>query len=502
MSAARKLSQSELLSLFVVDSVQSQRDLEGYLLGVLENCTQWFRTSGASIFLATDDPEVHRLAAKFGPAVRTPDGATVTKGKGFAGKALADGQPRILIDPEVEGTTKRADIASAMIVPLRDGSAVDSVGVLNLARSHSEPLFDEADLAFAEAVASQIALAVRNAKLFAESRHLNESFKVVLANLGFAVLSLSEEGRVTQFNPEAASILAALPSAGEPWTSLIRRVEPALIQPLNLSVASALAGERHRDRFELNQRNWSITATPLPSGGCTLTLQDVTDIELAQREFDRLTRLAEVGQMTATIAHEIRNPLTGVRSAARMIKDSPELSLEFADIIEHEAVKLSLLCDEFLEFARPLRMALHPTSLTNLAASVADLIRPDFDAAGVHFDVRLDASDTEIDLDSRRVEQVLRNLLLNALQATPKGGTVILEVKRGLVSIRDTGCGMTEETVSRLFSPFFTTKTKGTGLGLSMVRKIVDAHGARIDVQSKPGVGTGFEIRFTQEQHH
>lgn len=498
MSAARKIKESELLSLFVVDSVQSQSGLDAYLRGVLENCTQWFRTSGASIFLVTENPSVHCLASKVGPAVRTPEGAEIHLGEGLAGQAIAEGVPKILVSRELAPSQTREDIASSMIVPLVDGADGVCVGVLNLARGHDEATFDAHDLKFAGAVGSQIALAVRNARLFAESRHLNESFKAVLANLGFGVISLSREGKITQFNPDVVTILGRVPAIGQPWIGYLDLVDSNFQEPLEAAVQQALLGERFRHRMELQSRAWTLSSTPLPSGGCTLAIQDVTDLESAQREFDRIKRLAEVGQMTATIAHEIRNPLTGIRSAAKMIQESPELAAEFAEIIETESIKLSLLCDEFLEFARPLRIEMSAGSLVRSCQGVAHLMQNDFDQAEVSLNQQFQEP-AWCQFDSRRIEQVVRNLLLNALQATPKGGTVNLEVGSWGFAVSDTGCGMDSETVTRLFSPFFTTKTRGTGLGLSMVRKIVDAHHGEIHVQSELGRGTRFEIRLAKE---
>lgn len=370
MSAARKL-QDDLLSLFVVDSVQDESGLHAYLQKVLEVAARCFRTSGASIFL--DDEGTYRLAAKLGPAVRTPSGAIIERGIGLAGEAIASTKPRIVT------TGERQDISSSLIVPLMDGGAC--IGVLNMARSHDEPLFGEKDIESAEGIAGQIALAVHNARLFASSR-----------------------------------------------------------------------------------------------------------------EYDRLKRLAEVGQMTAAIAHEIRNPLTGILAAAKMIQEAPELADEMAEIIEDETIKLNQLCDEFLDFARPLRLELEIVDLTEVVKTTTKLLKQDFEEAEVGLSIA--GSKAIKTLDRRRIEQVVRNLVRNALQATPKGGKVGVNVFDWGFSVQDSGEGMNEEAQAKLFSPFFTTKAGGTGLGLSVVQKIVASHGGRIGVTSQVGEGTTFEVVF------
>ncbi|MBL8061255.1 MAG: GAF domain-containing protein [Chthonomonas sp.] len=370
MSAARAL-QDDLLSLFVVDSVQDENGLQSYLKRVLQVTSQCFRTSGASIFL--EEGGVYHLAAKLGPAVRTPDGAVIQKGIGLAGEAIELAEPKIVTDGE------RADIGSSLIVPLMDGGTC--IGVLNMARGHDEPVFGEEDLRYAGGVAGQIALAVHNAKLFASAR-----------------------------------------------------------------------------------------------------------------EYDRLKRLAEVGQMTAAIAHEIRNPLTGILGAAKMIQEAPELTEEMANIIELETMKLNLLCDEFLDFSRPIRLDPEDQNLGDVVRATCSLLESSFSDSEVALTVT-NENQTKC-IDRRRIEQVVRNLVLNGLQATPKGGTVSVNVFDWGFSVHDTGAGMSEEAQQKLFSPFFTTKPSGTGLGLSIVQKVVQAHGGFISVQSQEGVGTTFEVHL------
>lgn len=497
-SAARNLNR-ELLTLFAMEQAGSKEGLQVYLNRVLEQCCDWFRASGASIFLRESVGDRFILNAKFGPSVRTPDGATIEFGVGLAGAALAEGKPTI-----IKGSRRRDDIGSSIIVPLIhhgvDGDEVKAIGVLNLARSTHEPHFDQQDLEFAEGIGNQIALAVDNATLFADSKHLAETLKTVLMNLGFGLLSLNREGQITHSNPEVVMMLGRVPGQLETLQKYINSCHEEFVPFVTAAASDGLNRKRHRARFNFGNRVMTVSSTPLPSSGCTIILQDVTELESAQREYERLRRLAEVGQMTATIAHEIRNPLTGVRSAAKMIRETPELADEFAEIIEVEAVKLSKLCDEFLEFARPLKLELSEGDLARVVEYVAERLRDDFATAEVNLEVIGTSGPMVVWLDERRMEQVIRNLLINALHATAKGGTVKIGVQPGAVFVEDTGCGMDEETVARLFSPFFTTKPKGTGLGLSMVRKIIDAHEATIGVHSVLGEGTRFEIRFNQEQ--
>src|SRR5262249_31804269 len=143
-----------------------------------------------------------------------------------------------------------------------------------------------------------------------------------------------------------------------------------------------------------------------------------TEAERANAERARLNRLAEIGQMTATIAHEIRNPLTGIRSAAQMVSISPEDAQKFSRVIEQESIKLNALCDEFLDFAKPITVKRKEVDVGDLARRLAAAHFRQFHASKVHLELEIKDGEPTIELDELRVEQVIRNLLLNALQAS------------------------------------------------------------------------------------
>ena len=135
-------------------------------------------------------------------------------------------------------------------------------------------------------------------------------------------------------------------------------------------------------------------------------------------------------------------------------------------------------------------------SLYKIIDQVVKLMRPAFEEKGVGLEVVIGQDLPKIEGDPLRLEQVLQNLMLNALQATEPGGSVTIGMDHTHFWVQDAGCGMTEELKSRLFTPFFTTKAQGTGLGLSTVKKIADAHRAELSVKSEPGLGTTIDISF------
>lgn len=177
-----------------------------------------------------------------------------------------------------------------------------------------------------------------------------------------------------------------------------------------------------------------------------------------------------------------------------MVSEGGSNAVTFGRIIEQEALKLNALCDEFLDFAKPLALNFEQIEGSEVVHRIVDSHRSQFDRAGVKLHVEVLGGAATMLADEPRIEQVLRNLLLNALQACGRGDRVRIQVGPERFVIDDSGCGMESSQIEKLFTPFFTTKAKGTGLGLSTVRKIVEAHGGRLNVESNPGKGSRFEV--------
>ncbi|MBI5705476.1 MAG: GAF domain-containing protein [Armatimonadetes bacterium] len=474
---------------------------------LVERCADWFSAKGASLFIGVGDE--YSLVARAGADERAPANASIRRGEGVGGACIADGKPRILndldADPELSGRgiRKRSDIGSAMVVPLIAPSG-GCVGVLNLSRTPQDTPFGSDELALANSVAAYLGLSIANADLVRQlQRSLNSSSALqdqlegILLGVGVGILAFDSRGKLVRFNPEAAHILGTDLHVGSTGKSLRCGVDPALSR----AIQDALAGKisRAHGRFgpttESGRKSWSLTAKQLQDG-VVLALHDTSDLEEAQEELSRVRRLAEIGQMAAAIAHEIRNPLTGIRGAAQVIRDEPELAAEFGEIIESEVAKLNRLCEDFLDFSRPLRMVKEPMRLSESFETPIKRLRSTFDERDIELSFVSEPEEPTILADPRRLEQVAHNLLRNAMEACVPGGKVQVRINGGTAEVQDDGCGMDEEAMSNLFVPFHTSKPSGTGLGLSNVRRILDAHDAAIEVVSAKGKGTTFRLRF------
>lgn len=505
----------EVWTLFDVALPDHTDGLEGYLEQVLDRCATWFDAVGASVFLSAPSESgdgVYRLAACTGRSRGIPKDATVRHGEGIAGIVLAECEPRRLDDPardrQFSGreVPRGEGIGSSLIIPLC--SSGGPLGVLNLARSDTAQAFADTDLDAARTLGRYVALAVHNARLLAEAgrfaeeqRQAHERLQAVLSLVTTAVVVVETEGRVRVANPAAATLLGRSAQPEETWEAWLLGATPALQAALSVAPHRSPGPERVQEAEGGSgaAHLWVVDAQRLQGGGTVIAVQDLSDVVQWQAERDRLARLAEIGQMTAAIAHEIRNPLTGIAAAAQMIEMDADTAAEFGSVIREEALRLNTLCDEFLAFARPIRLHRTLTRLGDLAARVIRRDHSRFQA--VQQDVRLEIEPGEpmISLDPDRMDQVITNLLQNAREASSPGSTVSVTIAPGSLTVRDTGQGMSEDQLTRLFTPFFTTKPQGTGLGLSTVRKLVEAHGARLDVTSDVGVGSTFTLRFPRE---
>ncbi|HET8541333.1 MAG TPA: GAF domain-containing protein [Anaeromyxobacter sp.] len=226
------------------------------------------------------------------------------------------------------------------------------------------------------------------------------------------------------------------------------------------------------------------------------------DLERAQHRLIQGERLAALGEMSAVVAHEVRNPLgvifNSLGSLRRLVRPSGDAKM-LLDIVGEEADRLNRIVGDLLDFARPATPELRPEPLDRVVedAVVAALAqRPN----GIDVARELDPALPAVPMDPRLVRQAVLNVVVNAVQAMPEGGRITLrtraEREEAVLEVEDTGPGIPDEVRARIFEPFFTTKASGTGLGLAVVRRIVEGHGGTVVVRSRPGEGTLFALRF------
>jgi len=486
-------AESRLWGLFDLTPMR-EGGLQTFLEVTLEKCAAAFEASGGSAFLRNDD-DVFVLRAKTGRLALMPQNSVIEFDTGIAGRALAERRARIVTGKSTQGHGPDGAVGSAMVIPLIDPDN-RPVGVLNLSRGPDEPAFETEDLERAQAFASLVALAIANAHLMSDAQHAlteaelrNETLRGVIDSIGAAVMVIDENGRIIDRNRQTDLLLTSV-SRAPGFNEVVDKMASSTQQSGGVRTARVFDSR--------SDRTWTLHAVALSNGSVVLTVQEVTEHVHAQKEVARVRRLAEIGQMTAAIAHEIRNPLTGIRSAAQMMRTSPDLASEFAEVVEEETTRLNALCEDFLEFARPIELNFEPTDLGVVAQRVEKLERPTFEAENKVLSIVVSDALPTKPLDVARLQQVMLNLVRNAREASRPGQAVVVTLRADGFSVQDSGVGMDEAQIGQLFSPFFTTKPHGTGLGLSTARKIIDAHGGEIEVVSHPGQGATFDVRLSR----
>jgi signal transduction histidine kinase len=225
--------------------------------------------------------------------------------------------------------------------------------------------------------------------------------------------------------------------------------------------------------------------------------------ELHEREIERASQLATVGELASGIAHEIKNPVVGVTNGLDIVRrraGTDATLLPIIDEMERQMRRVQDAIQELLTFARPATPALAPVSGDDLAERAIRLVQPTADKGGVRIEIRLDPSHASVLADAEMIHQALINLLMNAIEATPHGGRVDVYTRTSgdwiEIEITDTGRGIAPEHLESVFKPFFTTRHTGTGLGLSITREIVQRHGGAVALRSRLGEGTKVTIRL------
>jgi len=221
-----------------------------------------------------------------------------------------------------------------------------------------------------------------------------------------------------------------------------------------------------------------------------------------EEQLRRAERLSALGELSAILAHEIRNPLASIRGTAEILMEDGTSTAsrgEFLGILVRESDRLNRVVEDFLRMARPEPATREGCDLNEELANMITLLSAEARARKVDLQLRPSTLPQFIG-DGQKLRQAFMNIILNAIQATPAGGRVLVSTlfdrESGCIELRfsDSGPGITGETIGQIFEPFFTTKGSGTGLGLPITRKIIEGHGGVIEVESDPGKGATFKV--------
>ena len=330
----------------------------------------------------------------------------------------------------------------------------------------------------------------------------------VVENMPIGLIALDDQHRIASFNQIAESVLQLA------YRDVIGE-DAARILPQQLwATMKRLQNQNKVIEAEIDCTVKDGSFVPLEIGasilqdendrilGTVLLFKDLTEVRSLRKEIARSQRLASVGRLAAGVAHEIRNPLSSIKGFATYFKerypDSPP-DQKTADIMITEVDRLNRVVGQLLEFAKPVPVSPKLTSLENLVTDSVRLIEHQAAAKNITIKTLNSAKINEALVDPDRINQVLLNLYLNAIESMEPGGELNVKLtekddNRIEIRVSDTGDGIAGQDLARIFDPYFTTKSSGTGLGLAIAHNIMEAMGGQITVESLPGQGTIFSL--------
>lgn len=325
----------------------------------------------------------------------------------------------------------------------------------------------------------------------------------LVSNIETGLLTTNHEGKIRVFNPYAEHLTGM--SLADVYDKPISSLFPALPGSIE-SLTGTIRGEfehitQDGRRMILGFSVAPFEATDRHSASAIITFRDITEIRLMEEALKRADRLAALGELSARMAHEIRNPLAAMSGSVQMLAEHGSIGGDdgrLLEIVLRESDRLNKLITEFLAYARPSLPHRVTIDLKTLIDDMRLLLAADSRFDNVEIVNRVPAQ-TSVQADFYQINQVFLNLLHNSAEAMPEGGAIVIEahVPPGgavRISVSDSGKGMDAETTKHVFEPFWTSKPNGTGLGLAIIYRIIEAHGGSISVESPPAGGCCFTI--------
>jgi two-component system sensor histidine kinase PilS (NtrC family) len=380
-------------------------------------------------------------------------------------------------------------------------------------------------IVLAAALASFLAVELRQRT--SDLQLLTNLHERTVESLKSGLLTAGRDGRITSFNPEAERItgVASASAIGQDVEELFPGIRDLALAPAGDDSAQGRFRAPYYNRLgedlHLGIAAYILKDARGAPSGHVMIFQDVTDVVEMEGELRRSERLAAVGELSASIAHEIRNPLAAISGSVQMLKREADTlggtveASRLMGIVLRETDRLNHLVTDFLQYARPGPLRIEPVSLETVVGEVLEVF-----GSIVPENLRVELNVPRalaVRADAAQLRQLLWNLALNACQAMPEGGILSLEARAAAeptpqearsarrseleekktwveIAVRDQGVGIPPEALDHVFDPFFTTKPEGSGLGLATVHRIVEEHGGSIRLESLVDRGTAIRI--------
>lgn len=342
----------------------------------------------------------------------------------------------------------------------------------------------------------------------------------ILQSIPTGVLTLNREGVITAVNPSAEAVLkrASGDLLGYAYTSVFAEGDT-----IRSAIDAALRAHHHMNHKDLPYESLDgslhtirVSTAELAgddgrSAGVILQAQDVTEWLALEQRVRVAEKLAALHTLSAGVAHELRNPLSAMDLNLHLLEEdlkeqglAANRAAHYLQVLNAECRRLSSILDHFMQFARAGSMDLHEVAIPEVIEHIVALMRFEAEERRIQIVTHAEKDLPPVMGDETQIGQVLVNVVVNAFHAMPKGGCCEILAKQRTtdgtrwveIAVKDTGVGIREDAVPRLFEPFYTTKASGTGLGLAIAYRIMQDHGGLIRVSSAPGLGTTVVMQF------
>lgn len=382
------------------------------------------------------------------------------------------------------------------------------IGVMLLGEKLSGRIYDEDQQATLQVMVNRLAIALENASLYTRIQESKLNIETLVDQLLSGVLVVDEHQHITVCNREAMRILQF---DRNPLGRDIHCLPPSLRQAILITQKT---GQPQRDQ-SITLEGFNTRPVPIRFGcrtfgregvlsrGTFLIIDDLTQMNKMEAQLRRSDRLSSLGTLSASVAHEIKNPLVAIKTFVQLLPERQQdiaFLNHFTELIGGEVNRIDNIVNQLLSFARVSTPRFQKVKLHEVLDNTLRLMRHDLNRNRIQCARDFAAPKDLLWADQQKIEQVILNLVLNAQDAMPKGGTLTLKTLPSpsdlIFEVHDDGSGLSPETLQKAFDPFFTTKETGTGLGLSIVYGIITEHGGTIELKNRPERGTCVQIKL------
>lgn len=523
---AERRIRAETIWSTVGKTVISTQDLDQVLTSVIQTINEKMHVETGSILLREPGTDQISFAKILRGNIEHLASVRLRVGEGIVGWVVANGKPALVLDvtrdprwnAKVDQETGFVT-RSILCVPLiaRD-EIIGAIELLNKLDGE----FNEADLQLLESIAAPVAIAIQNARLhrqiinqlenqrrlFLQVEHAKKEWETTVDAIDAGIVLTDERGYILRANQTLAKWVKSTSRelVGQLcWRAVHNCAEP----PAYCPHAQIAVGERQYREAEIEDAYlgsiFRATAYPLYDAagkfvGAVSVLKNINEEKRLQAQLIHSEKLAAMGRLAASLAHEINNPLQGVQGCLDLVQgdslDSQQQ--EFLAMARKEVGRLTAMARDMLNYYRPSKGVPSHVNVPNLIQDVLVLSRGSLERAGIRVEVKWEPDLPVIMGVEDQLRQVMLNLVLNAIEAMPNGGTLLVHGRVQdhwlRVQFADSGPGIAVPDLPHVFEPFFTTKDRGTGLGLAVSHSIVTNHGGRLTVDSDSGKGSVFSV--------